>query len=140
MGNARRARAIRHGQALLTLALGAQGLSDSTITATGNLWSAENQAAQSKYATAHGLGMTQVDTLMNQAQYGSNTQKDAAWKQLQSMGVQRSTLNDLQSANSAKMAQQQGESGGFNEAMAQAANVTNAMNVLLKGPLGSFIG
>lgn len=92
------------------------------------------------------LNANQATTLMQQAASGSSAQMKAARAQLSKYGISTAN-NDLSSLvlNQSSVTGRAGDvAGGFNSGLQQSASLlqdfNNALNSLLKGPLGTALG
>lgn len=110
-----------------------------------------NQQAQQFLQTyaqlfSKGLNPTQASSLISKATFGSTSSMKSAQSRLNSLGVATSA-NDIQALKNAQAVTtgRQGEyAGGFNDAISQSTGLledfNNALNKLLKGPLGTAAG
>lgn len=114
------------------------GWSQSMISDYGSMESGVYQAAGSSYAQQHGISAAQVQSLMQQASGGKTTSaRNSAWSQLQSMGMDRSTLNKMTNLSDQSTATQNGESGGFNQALSQSVQYINDFTTALSNFLSA---
>jgi hypothetical protein len=118
------------------------GWSQSMVQDYSSIVGSANNAASSKYAMQHHDSMSSIMGLMNTAQGTNNTksQRDSAWSQLQSMGMSRSSLNQVQALTQQQTANQQSESGGYNQTLQQGVSYLADMDEKLGQLLTSFSG
>lgn len=143
--NQQQIQALQNPMSFQSLNLQNAGWSQSMIQDYESMLSGANQAAGSTFARQHHIGFTQVEDLMQQASGGKNrSARDRAWSQLQAMGMDRPTLNDLTQLHNQSTANEQAQSGGWNSAMQTSTKYLNdfnqALSHILAGPLGSILG